>query len=142
MTIAGEATKQSGVWFARPSLNRRIAAAMVLSLVAIQGQAVVQIRLLSDPEIRMTGTRWLAEATRDVVRDVFAVPPERRVVLVAGRSAATSLYISWGAALPWPDPDESETPLAARLAATLRDVLVDQVKAVRVSASTVRPHFA
>ena len=142
MTIAGEATKQSGVWFARPSLNRRIAAAMVLSLVAIQGQAVVQIRLLSDPEIRMTGTRWLAEATRDVVRDVFAVPPERRVVLVAGKSAATSLYISWGAALPWPDPDESETPLAARLAATLRDVLVDQVKAVRVSASTVRPHFA
>jgi hypothetical protein len=73
-------------WLKRPSLARRIGLAMVLSLVAIQAQAFLQIRLLSQPKLHLTGTRWLAEATRTAATAAFAVPAAERNELLRAKS--------------------------------------------------------
>jgi hypothetical protein len=88
-------------WLGRPSLSRRIAVAMVLSLVAIQAQAFLQIWLFSKPEIRMMGTRWLSEITREAANSAFAVPTNQRHELLRKRSEGTTVKLDWGPALPW-----------------------------------------
>ena len=124
----------AGGWLRRPGLSRRIAVAMVLSLVAIQVQALLQFSLLTDPEIRLVGTRWLAEATRDAVNETFALPADRRSLVLGQKADSNLIRFSWGASPPW--PDESGSPLAARLAATLREMLQDKVQAIRISVTT------
>lgn len=132
---------RAGSWLWRPSLSRRIAVAMVLSLVAIQGQMLVQIRLLSNPEFRLTGMRWLAEAVRDVSDEVFKVSPEDRGEFLTKRSAGTSLRLGWRQTFMASEPDDSHSAIGARLAATLRDVLADRVRDIHVRASTLRYRF-
>ena len=125
----------AGGWLRRPGLSRRIAVAMVLSLVAIQVQALLQFSLLTDPEIRLVGTRWLAEATRDAANEAFAIPADRRSSDLGRKADSNLIRFGWGASPPrW--PDESGSPLAARLAATLREMLKDKVQAIRISVTS------
>lgn len=128
---------RAGSWLRRPGLSRRIAVAMVLSLVAIQAQAFLQFWLLRDPEFRLVGTRWLAEATRDAVTETFAAPADHRSSLLRQRADDNLIRFSWGAPPAW--PDESGSPLVARLAATLRDMLQDKAQAIRISVTNL--HF-
>jgi signal transduction histidine kinase len=136
-----ESSSAIGSWLWRPTLSRRIALAMVVSLVAIQAQAFLQIMLLSDPEFRMVGTRWLAEATGGAVHAAFAVPAEKRDDLLKARAAGTPLHFTWSRTKNQSGTDDSETPLAAQFAATLRDVLGDSVKAIHIRASAVSLRF-
>ena len=128
-------------WWRRPSLSRRIAVVMALSLAAVMAQAFALIYLLSNPEFRLTGTRWLAETTHEAVREGFAVPPERRDDLLRKKSAGSPLKLRWSADLDTLEQDESDTALAARLAATLRDVLGDSAKTIHITASTLSYRF-
>jgi signal transduction histidine kinase len=130
-----------GAWLWRPTLSRRIALAMALSLLAIQAQAFLQIRLLSNPEFRMVGTRWLAEATQSAARAAFSVPQEQRKELLQSRTAGSSLRFDWSATRQPADSDDSGSLLAARLAATLRDVLGDAARVIHIQAATVALRF-
>jgi signal transduction histidine kinase len=130
-----------GAWLWRPTLSRRIALAMVVSLVAVQAQAFLQIRLLSNPEFRMVGTRWLAEATQSAAHAAFGVPQEQRKALLLSRAAGSSLRFSWSATRQPGEPDDSGSLLAAQLAATLRDVFGDAAKIIHIQAATVALRF-
>lgn len=126
----------SSYWWCRPSLSRRIAMAMVLSLIAIQGQALLQIRYLSDPELRLTGTRWLAEATASAAKDVFALPPQDRPAFVEKRSNPL-MQFTWSQHRTPSEPDDSAAPIAARLHATLAELIGSQARSIHVSTATV-----
>ena len=128
-------------WLVRPSLGRRIAVAMVLSLVAIQAQAFLQIWLFSKPEFRLTGTRWLAELTQEAAHAAFAVPAGQRNEVLRKRSEGTTVRLYWSPTLPWTAADESGDPIAAQLTATLRETLGNEAKGglyVSVSALNFR----
>lgn len=124
-------------WLGRPSLGRRIAVAMVLSLVAVQAQAFLQIWLFSKPEIRMTGTRWLAEIAQEAANAAFAAPANQRRELLRKKSEGTTVKLGWSPTLPWLASDEGDDPITARLTATLRDTIADKAKALYVSAETL-----
>lgn len=124
-------------WMRRPSLGRRIAVAMVFSLIAIQAQAVLQIWLFSKPEFRLTGTRWLAEIARDAAKAAFAVPAGQRNEVLRKRSEGTTVRLYWSPILPWTAPDDSGDLIAAQLTATLRETLRDKAKGLYVSVSAL-----
>lgn len=128
-------------WFGRPSLSRRIAVAIVLSLVAVQGQALLQIRYFSEPEFRLTGTRWLAEATATAANDVFALPPAQRGGYVTSRSDATALRIGWQSEPTSFDVNGTTSPIGTRLHATISQLLGDKVRKISISASAVSYRF-
>ena len=108
-------------WVRRRRLGHRIAFAMVVSLVAVQVQAFLQISLLTQPEMRMTGTRWLAETTAAATRETMALPPERRRAhLPAG--ADVPVRFGWTKDRPWTKPLIA-SPVTERLVATLRERL-------------------
>lgn len=127
-------------WLWRAGLARRIGFAMVLSLIAIQAQAFLQIRLLSQPKLHLTGTRWLAEATRDAVKSAFAVPPEERNELLRKQSN-TALTFSWSPTVDSKEPDHSARPMSARLHATLQGLLGDSVIGYRITADKLGYRF-
>lgn len=110
-------------WLRRPGIGRRIALAMVLSLIAIQLQAFAQVYLLARPEVRLVGTRWLAEATRDAATLAFALPAESREAALRAHRTSPHIRIEWSAGRPWDEPDQGEAPITRRLAATLRGLL-------------------
>lgn len=128
-------------WWCRPSLSRRIAAAMFLSLIAIQAQAFLQIRYLSDPELRLVGTRWLAVTTADVARGTFARPAAGRAAFAASRSDPATLAVTWAPSLARAEPDDSAGPIAARLRATLESVFGAEAASIRIAASAVAYRF-
>lgn len=107
-------------WLRRPGIGRRVALAMALSLVAIQLQAFAQIWLLARPEIRLVGTRWLAETTHDAAAFAFALPAEARDDALRRRYDSPYLRAAWSAQRPWPATEEADQPVTRRLAATLR----------------------
>ena len=141
MTASAPADSQrSTFWWCRPTLSRRIAAAMVLSLMAIQGQAFLQIRFFSDPELRLAGTRWLALTSASITRELLALPQRERAAHAEQRSSPSSMLVRWSPVAPL-EPDESASPLAARLHATLRAALGEDALAIHINISTVRYRF-
>lgn len=128
-------------WWCRPTLSRRIALAMILSLVAIQGQAFLQIRYLSDPEFRLVGTRWLAETVAASARDVFALPQLQRPAYTASRPDKSVMSLVWSQRPAESDTDDSRSPVAARLRATLAELIGEEARSIRVSASTISYRF-
>jgi signal transduction histidine kinase len=107
-------------WLRRPGIGRRVALAMALSLVAVQLQAFLQVRLLARPEVRLVGTAWLADTARDAARFAFALPPEARAAALAARAGSPYVRLEWSPGRPWPGPDQSGHVLVKRFAATLR----------------------
>jgi signal transduction histidine kinase len=108
-----------------------------LSLVAVQGQALLQIRYFSEPEFRLTGTRWLAEATATAANEVFALPPAQRSRYLASRVDAAILRIGWQSGSTPFDDHGASSPIAARLHATIAQLLGDKVRHIAISASAV-----
>jgi signal transduction histidine kinase len=127
-----------GSWLWKPSLSRRIALTLVLSLIAIQLQAVVQIGWLSRPEFRFIGTRWLAERTNTLVREVFAVTPDKRHALLGSRAKELSFKLDWSTA---PPREETRPAGVTQLRATLEDVLGTEARAVRIFGATINYRF-
>ena len=107
-------------WLRRPGIGRRVALAMALSLVAIQLQAFAQIWLLARPEIRLVGTRWLAETTRDAAAFALTLPPDARRAALRERYDSPYLRATWSRERPWPAAEEADHALTRRFAATLR----------------------
>lgn len=128
-------------WLLRPSLSRRIALTLILSLVAIQSQAFLQIRLFSDPELRLTGVRWLSDQAADFATQILKEPIVARARKAEALSVKTGFNISWSQRLPELDPDESNTALVARLAATLRQLLPPEITRIYITASTLSYRF-
>jgi signal transduction histidine kinase len=114
---------------------------LILSLVAIQTQALVQLRLFSDPEIRLTGTRWLSEQTAYIVEQIQAKAIQLRPRAVEALATETGLHLTWSRSPPASDADESTSPLAARLAATLSEKLASNATQIRVAASILNHRF-
>jgi signal transduction histidine kinase len=125
----------TSAWLGRPSLGRRIAIAMVLSLFAIQAQAFLQIRLLSSPEFRLTGTRWLAKVTTDAARQAFAVPAEQRARLLQMKFGELPLAFEWTEASAPHFSVDGASAATKQLRATLRDMLGDDARQIKVSAA-------
>jgi signal transduction histidine kinase len=128
-------------WWCRPTLSRRIAAAMILSLVAIQGQAFVQIRYLSSPEFRLVGTRWLAEKVVAATHDVLALPPQQRAGYAARRFDPSVMSLTWQASTATLATDDSRSPVAAQLHATLTQLMGEDVRSIRISATSISYRF-
>jgi signal transduction histidine kinase len=100
-----------------------------------------QIRLLSAPELRLVDTRWLAETVSATLTDVMTVPAEERSARLRTRPQSASFHLSCSREPPSSEPDESSSLLAAKLAATLHDVLGAEAKAIRIRASSVDYRF-
>ncbi|MGY6251375.1 sensor histidine kinase [Bosea thiooxidans] len=128
-------------WIRRPTISRRIALAMVLALIAVQGQAFLQIWLFSRPEIQMLGTRWLAETTRDAARSVFAAPTEERAALATRVSKDGLFEVTWSRELPFREPDDRENPLLKRLGATLGLLVENDAASFRIVTTTLSYAF-
>jgi signal transduction histidine kinase len=130
-----------GSWLTRPTLSRRIAVAMALSLVAIQAQAFFQVWMLSKPVFELVGVRWLSEVTNTVAREVFSAAPTARNALFTGREVAGAPRVTWSAVEPTKTADSHGSLPTDQLAATLRDVLGDTARDVRISDATVGFRF-
>lgn len=136
-----EERDSSKEWWKRPTLSRRLAVTLILSLVALQVQAFVQIRLFSNPEFRLVGTRWLAEEVRAATLAAFAVPAEQRSGVVAELNAQAVVRHQWSATSGPSEPDDGDTLLAARLRATLADVFGTNQPRIHIAAATVSYRF-
>jgi len=128
-------------WFGNASLSQRIAVAMILSLVAIQAQAFLQIMWLSKPELRMTGTRALAELVGEIARGAFALPPDQRQPWLDVQSRERGVTLSTSRVLETTEPNERDSPLARRFTATLVDALGSDAKDVHIVASGIKYRF-
>ncbi|MBW7971230.1 HAMP domain-containing sensor histidine kinase [Bradyrhizobium sp. BR 10289] len=116
-------------WIRRPGIGRRIAAAMVLSLLAIQFQGGLQVWLLSEPHLRMTGARWLADQTSSLAAGIFAQPVSDR----EGKASQSSslLTVTWSREKPI-ESSNGPDPTFARLSATVKAALGNNVRSVEV----------
>lgn len=130
-----------GAWLRQPTLSRRLAAALLLSLVAIQAQAFLQISFLSRSEIRLLGTRWLAETAGLAARAASALPTEARPAFLTAQGAQSRLRLQWRQGAPPVLPDDSETLVAAQLAATIRDVMGPDLVGLHIRATSIPFRF-
>jgi signal transduction histidine kinase len=140
-TMGAATTGMAWAWLRRPTLSRRIAAAMVLSLFAIQVQALLQIMWLSNPELRLVGTRWFSEQAADMARSAFAVPAAEREVLLQRMAQDRKFTSIWSKSAPVVDNNTTFSIPAAQLSATLQDIMGENAKAVAVQASQLRFQF-
>lgn len=115
----------------RPSIGRRIALAMVISLILVQAQAFFQI-YHSNPVILITGTRWLAETAAEAARETFHLPWERRQAWLSGRAEHSMLRLTWTISKPWSASQGGQDSLTMRFDETLKQMLGHEVRAVEV----------
>ena len=139
--MPSESAQSIGAWLRQPTLSRRLACALVLSLVAIQAQLLLQIHFFSRPEFRLVGTRWLAEAVGQASREAFARPAGMRAAYLVEQSDRLRLRLTWRSGPPPATPDESTTMVAGRLAATIKDVLGSDLQALHIQATSVGFRF-
>jgi len=121
-------------WVRRSTLGRRIALAMFLALAAVQAQAFLQIWTFSKPEIRMLGTRWLAQTAQNAAHAVFSAQVPLRSSIAEQLSRDGIIEVRWHAAGQPITLDDRHDVLARRLAATLDELL--QVDRKRCSQAT------
>ncbi|SFJ28379.1 sensor histidine kinase [Bradyrhizobium sp. cf659] len=103
---------------------------MALSLVAVQSQAIFQVWLFSEPQIRMTGARWLAEQTSSLAAEIFARPALDRASKATQSSSLLS--VTWSREKPIDKSDNGQNPTYARLGATIKAALGDGIRTVEV----------
>lgn len=117
-------------WVWRPGIGRRIAATMVLSLVVIQAQAAFQVWLFAEPEVRLTGARWLAEQTSSIASEIFSQPVAERAT--KSKELSSRLSVTWSKERPTNRSDKSQEPIFARLSATINAMLGQNIRTVEV----------
>ena len=128
-------------WLLRPGLARRIAVAMVLSLVAVQLQAFLQLRLLSKGEIRLVGTRWFAQTIVEHYRSVFALPAGERAAYLRARDLDGAISLTWQPAPPAAAQDDATLAATRSLTATVKALLGDANPALQVGELRLMYHF-
>jgi len=124
------AKEQALSWIRRPGIGRRIAAAMILSLLAVQAQAAFQFWLFAEPEVRLTGARWLAEQTSSVAAEVFSQPISNREL--RAKQLSSILSVTWSREKPIDKSGESQDPIFARLSTTIKATLGNAIRTVEV----------
>jgi signal transduction histidine kinase len=128
-------------WLARPGIGRRIAIAMVLSLVAVQLQAFAQVWLMSDPQMRLVGTRWLAETASKAAQRVLTAVPEHRADLVAGLNEGRLVRYALSTEPPRPLIDDHAQRVSGQLEATLLTLTGAEVRRALVMTTRLRFHI-
>src|ERR1700730_6919146 len=115
------------IW-GRVRISTRIAAAIVVCLLAIQAFAVLQFLIRPEHQSTLFGLRWLCTTTEQAVAS-FAEPPELRNDLLQGLDASQWLELSWQPTRPpMPRADGRRHPMGDRVEATLRQALEGRVK--------------
>lgn len=125
-------------WLRRPGIGRRIALTMILSLTAVQGQALLQVWLLSDPEIRLVGARWLAQTSAEAARATFALPAPERQDYLARWPYLSLAHIAWRTDRPTHTPSDDTRLLAGRVSATIRASLGRDARDVFISSTRLQ----
>ena len=126
--------ERSWRWLVRPGIGKRIALAMIISLVAVQAQFFLQLAVFASFEVRLTGTRWLAETSAEAVRTAFAAPPDQRAAVLQGLGRGLPVELTWSRSRPtWPGTRAS--PVTGRLAATVQELLGHDVRVIEVTLS-------
>jgi len=106
-------------WLLHGGISRRIALTMIASLLAIQAQAFLQIRLFSDPVLHLTGMRTLEDAVVHDYEQLFAVPPAQRSGLLETLERQLPLRLQLTRDRPNAIPVDL-APTSLRLAQSLR----------------------
>jgi len=117
-------------WVWRPGIGRRIAAAMILSLVAIQAQAAFQVWLFAEPELRLTGARWLAEQTSGFATEIFSQPVSDRET--KAKQLSSLLSVTWSKERPIDKSDTGRESIFGRMSATIKAALGQNIRTVEV----------
>lgn len=124
------AREQTANWVRRPGIGRRIAAAMILSLIAIQAQAAFQVWLFAEPEVRLTGARWLAEQTSNFATEIFAQPVSDRET--KAKQLSSLLSVTWSKERPTDKSDTDRESIFGRMSATIKAALGQNIRTVEV----------
>jgi signal transduction histidine kinase len=103
---------------------------MVLSLIAVQAQAAFQVWLFAEPEVHLTGARWLAEQTSNFAAEIFAQPVSDRES--KARQLSSVLSVTWSKQGPASRSDMSHDAVFARMTATIAAALGPRMRAVEV----------
>ncbi len=101
---------------------------MVVSLIAIQTQALVQIWALAKPELRLTSVRTLTDATVEAVHVAFPAPAQQRESALESIAEAHALRIRWSFRRPTGVDSAGDAAVLSRLDATLRQRLGGAVR--------------
>lgn len=117
-------------WVWRPGIGRRIAATMILSLIAIQAQAAFQVWLFAEPEVRLTGARWLAEQTSNFAAEIFSQPVSDRET--RARQLSSLLSVTWSKERPITRSDKGQESVFPRISATIKATLGQTIRTVEV----------
>ncbi len=117
-------------WIWRPGIGRRIAAAMILSLIVIQAQFAFQVWLFMEPEVRLTGARWLAKQTSNFAAEIFSQPASEREN--KAKQLSSLLAVTWSREKPIQNSDVSHDPMFASMSATIKATLETQIQTVEV----------
>jgi signal transduction histidine kinase len=117
-------------WVWRPGIGRRIAATMILSLIAIQAQAAFQVWLFAEPEVRLTGARWLAEQTSSFATDIFSQPVADRAT--KAKQLSSLLSVTWSKERPTSKSDPGRESIFGRMSATIKASLGQNIRTVEV----------
>lgn len=117
-------------WIQRPGIGRRIAATMVVSLVAIQTQLAFQVWLFTEPEVRLTGARWIAEQTSSFAAEIFSRAVSDREK--RAKQLSSLLSVSWSKERPVNKSGVSQDSIFARMSATIKATLGSHIQTVEV----------
>jgi len=84
-----------GAWLLNGGISRRIALTMIASLLAIQAQAFLQLKLFSTPALHLIGTRQFESAAVYVYNELFAAPISARAQLLKALERRFSLKLEF-----------------------------------------------
>lgn len=115
---------------------------MVLSLMAVQFQAFLQLRFFYEPQLQLVGTQWLTRQVQQAAATAFAQPPAQRAVALAAMPGSEYVERSWSAAHPPRLDGELSSPeVWSQLSATLQHQLGATVRAIEVGTTRVTLMF-
>lgn len=103
---------------------------MILSLIAIQAQAAFQVWLFTEPAIRLTGARWLAEQTSSFATEIFSQPVADRAA--KAKQLSSLLSVTWSKERPIDTYDTRGESVFGRMSATIKTELGQNIRTVEV----------
>jgi signal transduction histidine kinase len=115
-------------------VSTRIAAAILVSLLAIQVFAVLQFLLRPEPQATLFGLRWLSAAAERAASAGFSGPSRQRNETLQALGVSQWLSLSWQPDRPtMRTEDRRPHPMEERIKATLRQALDGRVKDLHLS---------
>lgn len=115
-------------------VSTRIAAAILVSLLAIQAFAVLPFLLRAEPRLTLFGLRWLSGAAEQAASTAFFGPSQQRDENLQALTASQWLSLSWQPDRPaMRMVDRSPHPMEERIRATLHQALEGRIKDLQLS---------